>query len=295
MCTVVPALYGLILFPFFLIGHALFLGHIGGTGVRVSETQLPELYQRVVKLSERLKLPEVPEVYVIQAGGILNALATKLFSRRYIILYSTLIDSCHTDDEVDFVVAHELAHHAAGHLSMHLFTAPVRLVPLLGPAYSRACEYTCDRAGLFAVGNLEVSQRALAVLAGGTKTSAQLDLGLFAQQQHNAGEFWPAVAELSSTHPFLSKRVAMLASWHAQQSGLSGVEFAPPARPVIAYVLGIFVGQQAFTLLAFVYVFGILAAIAIPNFIKFQERARQLGGPAQVQPAQVPETDDTGE
>jgi len=113
-CSLVGVCYGLAAVPFVLMAQAYFLGSIRGQGLRVSERQLPELHARVVRLSQALNLARVPEVYVVQSGGALNAFATKLFSREYVILYSELIDSCHTDDELDFVIAHELGHHAAG-------------------------------------------------------------------------------------------------------------------------------------------------------------------------------------
>jgi Zn-dependent protease with chaperone function len=286
VCTLVGLCYGLLLLPFVLMSHAYFLGYIRGNALRVSESQLPELHRRVVAASQKLNLPYVPEVYVLESGGVLNAFATKLFSRKYVILYSELLDKCNDDAEIDFVVAHELGHHAAGHLQWMLFTAPVRIVPLLGPAYSRACEYTCDRAGLHAVGHLEHSQRALTVLSAGSKASAQVNLQSFAAQQASAGEFWPAVAEIGSTHPFLPKRAAALAAWKASpdvQAALS-----PPSRPFFSYILAIFMSSQGMTLVVVIYVLAILAAIAIPNFKKFQERAR--GQDAATQPV-VPQDD----
>ncbi len=285
-CSVIGLCYGLAFVPFVLMAHAYFLGHVRGSGVRVDERQLPELHRRVVAASQRLGLPTVPEVYVLQSGGTLNAFATKLLSRTYVILFSELLDKCNTDEEIDFVVAHELAHHAAGHLKSMLLTAPARLVPLLGPAYSRACEYTCDRAALTATDSLEHGQRALAVLAAGSKAGSRLDLAAFGAQQETAGEFWPAVAELASSHPYLPKRVAMLAEWNAERTG-APLPSAPPARPFFAYVLALFVGRQAAGLLVAVYLIGIMAAIAIPNFMKYRERASGQA-PASTAPYRVP-------
>lgn len=280
-CTLIGLCYGLALLPFVLMAHAYFLGHVRGAGVRVDERQLPDLHRRVVAASHRLGLSPVPEVYVLQSGGALNAFATKLLSRTYVILFSELLDKCNSDQEVDFVVAHELAHHAAGHLKSMLLTAPARLVPLLGPAYSRACEYTCDRAALAATDSLDHGQRALAVLAAGSKAGAQLDLGALGAQQETSAEFWPAVAELGSSHPYLPKRVAMLAQWSAERSG-ARLPPPAPARPFFAYVLAIFVGRQAAGMVGAAYlviVLAVLAAIAIPNYMKFRERTKEGASP----------------
>ncbi len=291
VCSLVGLFYGLLLIPFVLMGHAYFLGHVRGQGVRVSDRQLPELYARITRLSTKLGLAKAPDVYVLQAGGVLNAFATKLFSREYIILYSDLIDSCNTDEELDFVIAHELGHHAAGHLRTHLFLLPSRLIPLLGPAYSRACEYTCDRAGLFAVEQLEPSRRALAVLAAGKSSSQKMDLAEFENQQLAASEFWPAVAEVGSSHPYLPKRIAELSRWQAQTQG-GAAPMVAPGRPFFSYVLGMFMSPQSFGVLLVVYIVGIMAAVAIPNFKRFQERAAASATkpqPGSQEPVQEPE------
>ena len=153
--SIVGLVYGLLIGFFLLAAHALFLAHVRGNGVCLSERQLPDLYSRVRAASASLGLPRTPEVYLLQGGGLLNAFATKFFARRFVILLSDLVDHCQDSRQLDFVVGHELAHHAAGHLAWRLFLAPSMIVPLLGPAYSRACEYTCDRAGASVCGDTE--------------------------------------------------------------------------------------------------------------------------------------------
>ena len=89
---------GLLYLPFvalaILVGQALFLAHIRGNGVRVGAGQLPDLQRRIERAAQQLGLAQVPEVYVVQAGGVLNAFATKFLSRRFVILYSELLDAC---------------------------------------------------------------------------------------------------------------------------------------------------------------------------------------------------------
>src|SRR6202048_3338587 len=79
--------------------------------------------------------------------GILNAFATKLLSRKFVIINSALADACTDPRQLDFVVGHELGHLAAGHLAWNALLLPFHLVPWLGTAYSRARGYTRDRAG----------------------------------------------------------------------------------------------------------------------------------------------------
>jgi hypothetical protein len=255
-----------------LIAHALHLAHVRGNGVRLSEQQLPELYARCRAAATKLGLQETPDVYLLQSGGILNAFATKLLSRKYVIIYSSLVDGCQDPRQLDFVIGHELGHLAAGHLAWNAFLAPFHLLPWFGPAYSRAREYTCDRCGWDVVGDLEQSMRALTVLAGGGKLTGQVNLGAFMDQRGETGGFFMAIYELVSTHPFLCKRVAALKELSApgQLKPVSRNFFAYPFAPVFGVAVG---GASSMALLMVLYI-GVVAAIAIPNFMKYQARSR---------------------
>src|SRR5438045_287723 len=123
-----------------LFAHALYLAYVKGNAVRVSEVQFPEIHERAKVAAQKLDLSKLPETYVLQQGGLLNAFATKLLSRHYIILNSDLVDGCQDPRQLDFVIGHEMTHLAAGHLSWNAVLAPFRLLPWVGPAYSRACE-----------------------------------------------------------------------------------------------------------------------------------------------------------
>ena len=276
--SLVGLVYALFIGLFVLAAHALFLAYVRGNGLRVSESQLPELYARVQAAAHKLGMAQVPDIYVLQSGGILNAFATKLLSRRYVILYSDLVDNCEDPRQLDFVIAHELAHHAAGHVARLLFLLPFRMVPLLGAAYSRACEYTCDRAGLFVVEDPEAAMRGLVVLAAGGKLAARANLGAFATQRLETGGFWMAVLELAASHPFLCKRVAALRAAALPDARVQPVRRNPFAWPLAPVLGGLAGGGSAGGAMVAVAIVGILAAIAIPNFLKFQEKARAARG-----------------
>jgi Zn-dependent protease with chaperone function len=277
--SVVGLVYAALGACFVLCAHALFLAHVRANAVRVDERQLPELHGRAKAAAARLGLATLPELYVLQGGGLLNAFATKLFSRQYVILLSDLGDQCHDPRQLDFVLAHELGHLAAGHLAWNAFLLPYRVVPWLGAAYARACEYTCDRCGLAGAGDLEQAQRGVVVLAAGGRVASQVDLAAFAAQREGTGGFWSTVLELTSSHPFLCKRVAALtaltnpAAARPVPRSLAGAALAP--------MLGGFGGGAAGAApLMMVAVVGMLAAIAIPNFLRYQLRSREAAGQA---------------
>ena len=187
--------------------HALFLGRLRGNAVRVSERQLPDLHEIVVEQCRALAM-DVPDVFVTQAGGILNAFATKFFRRRFVILYSEIVELAREQGEpaVRFVVAHELAHIKRRHLNRQWLIFPATLIPFLGSAYSRAREYTCDRFGARLVPDGAVS--GLLVLAAGKRLYREVDTNEYVRQTNTEGGFWFWLAEKTSTHPNLTKRVA---------------------------------------------------------------------------------------
>lgn len=190
--------------------HALALGRIRGNGVLVSERQFPLLHQMATRHSQRLGLGTVPTVYVLESGGILNAFATKLLGRRFVIVNADVLALALRRGEaaVSFIVGHEVGHHWRGHLKWRWLTAPGRLVPYLGAAYSRACEYSCDRVGAFCQPDGAIE--GLLVLAAGGWLHQHVNAQAFAAQAEQDRGFWIRRAELISSHPRLPKRVAAL-------------------------------------------------------------------------------------
>ncbi|HNB42932.1 MAG TPA: M48 family metalloprotease [Burkholderiaceae bacterium] len=137
--TIIGLIYALFLGIFFFLAHTVFIAHVRGSGVRLGTAQLPELNERVERLARRLGLKQVPEAYLMQAGGSLNALATKYLGRDCIVLYSELVEACGDNGAaLDFIVAHELAHLRAGHLRLHWLLLPGLFMPFVGSAYRRA-------------------------------------------------------------------------------------------------------------------------------------------------------------
>ncbi len=272
--SIVGLVYGLFFGLFLLVAHAMMIVHIKGNAVKLSSEQLPEIYKKVVAAGEVLGLKEVPEVYIMQAGGVLNAFATKFLGRKFVVIYSDLLDACDEEGkEMDMIIGHELGHLALGHLKWLLFLAPARLLPWIGAAYSRACEYSCDRCGHQVVGDLKVASRGLVVLASGGKYARKVNLNAFVQQTNEVGGFWCSVYELNATHPFLSKRVAALVNW--QKPGAVKI----PRRSLLAYPLAPMFGMAspgaAGAPLIILAMVGIMAAIAIPQFEAYRAKAKQ--------------------
>ena len=89
-------------------------------------------------------------MYVVNLDGMINAFATKFLSRNFIIITADLLESCENDtDKLRFIIAHELTHIHRKHVSRQFLLLPSKIIPWLGNAYSKACEYTCDNYGAY--------------------------------------------------------------------------------------------------------------------------------------------------
>jgi len=193
-----------------MFAHGLALGRVRGNAVRVSDRQLPQLHRLAAAHARRLGLRRVPEVYVMESGGLLNAFATRFLGRDFVIVYSDVLELALAQGEaaVGFIMGHELGHVWRGHLKHRWLTTPGRLFPYLGAAYSRACEYTCDRVGAFCQPDGAIT--GLLALAAGKQLHAHVDVREYAGQAVSDQGFWIRRAELMSSHPLLPKRVAAL-------------------------------------------------------------------------------------
>jgi len=203
--------YAVLIAVFFFLGHLAFIAHLRGSGVRLGPEQMPELHRRVGELSGRLGMRQPPVAYVIQAGGQLNALATKFLGSQFIVLYSDLLEACGENDEArDFIVAHELGHLKAGHLRARWLLLPGLLVPFLGSAYSRACEYTSDQYGLAGTRDKEKALEGLCILSAGGTWGPRINRTALVHQRADVNTFWMIVGTWMSTHPPIASRLAVL-------------------------------------------------------------------------------------
>lgn len=195
------------------IAKILALASIRGHGIRVTENQYPQIHEYVRQFAARLGLKQLPEVYVIQAT-LMNAFATKVIGRRYVVLYSHLVDAALESgdyDEAAMILGHEMAHHAAGHVRWYGFLRLGSWIPFLYSYWSRRAEYTCDRAGLLLVNKLQPSLQGIVKLAVGRKLAASTNLAALRQQKEQVShEIGPKIVEIFSTHPLTIKRLTAI-------------------------------------------------------------------------------------
>lgn len=198
-----------------LFSNGLMIGRIRNNGVRLSDNQFPGVYKKVLDICNAMEIKHIPEIYVIESGGLLNAFATKTFKKNIVILYSDIFDLINSgnNDELSFIIAHELAHVKRRHVAKHMFILPAMWIPSLGNAYLRACEYTSDRIAAFYISNLEASMNALTILAIGKTLYDKVNRNEYLQQNKNEKGLFNKLAEKSSTHPSLPKRINEIRSY----------------------------------------------------------------------------------
>jgi Zn-dependent protease with chaperone function len=256
-------------FLLYLFAQSALIARIKGNGVELSETQFPDLYAHFAACCDRLNMPERPKAYVIAGNGSLNAFATRFLGLQYVVLMSDVIDAMDRHAEgVRFYMGHELGHLRLRHLTGHLFRWPILWLPLLGAAYSRAKETSCDRHGLACCTSPESAAHALAALSAGAKRWAKLDAGSYLRQSAGATGFWMSFHELVAGYPWLTKRFARVMDTKASASPRNG----------FAYLLALFVPYAGrlgagFGFLFSVYIAGVLAAVALPAYNDYKIRA----------------------
>ena len=254
-----------VLFAVFIFGaHAILVAHIRGSAVRLGPDQFPELYRRVEDLSRRMGLEEAPDAYLMQAGGALNAFATRFLGLNVIVLYSNLLEACGDNEAArDMIVAHELGHIRAGHTKLRWLLTPGMAVPFLGSAYSQAREYTCDRYGMAGAGDRAGALLGLTILAAGGRHAPAVNQQALARQGEDLNTGWLTIGSWLASHPPLSKRLAAL-----EPALVTGVEHSLTGRlralAIIGAFLVVFVGG------------GIWAALRIPRFARDVERQSVL-------------------
>lgn len=228
----IPLMVIIILFLLHWLAREFFKAHVYGNSIRVNEMQFSEVYKIALEMAQKMGIGRVPDIFIINMEGRINALAIRFIGRAFVILYANLVDLMlkrNAVKELRTVVAHELAHHAAGHVSIfrQIFLYPITYVPLLYKAYLRACELSADRLALVVNGDLQASQRALISLACGSEAlSSKTNIVAFMNQEVEFLLFFGFLREIISTHPRFTKRVIWLENF-----GKSAQLYSYDSRP----------------------------------------------------------------
>jgi Zn-dependent protease with chaperone function len=206
--------------------------------VRVTKAMFPSLYKYLGWGCQVLNVDE-PELYVTN-NPVPNAY-TYGHTRPFVVLTSGLIDML-TDDEVHFVIGHELGHIKSGHVLYGVLARNIAyLVAMLGQAtmglgnllgqglvlalgeWQRKAELTADRAGLLAVQDYDTCMRGFMKLAGGgSRMLSEMDYKEFLRQirayeaadTSTLNRVYKVLLTVRRSHPFPILRAKELDAWY---------------------------------------------------------------------------------
>lgn len=272
LCTFgVLLIYILIIALFALVAHSALIAHLRGNAIRITPKQMPDLCTRLYRCARKLNMQEVPEAYLVNGNGVLNAFATRFLGRNFVVLLSDVVDSMEDrPGSLDFYIGHELGHLQRHHLTWSKILAPALFLPLIGAAYSRAREYTCDRHGLAVCENPEDAQYGLVALAAGKRRWRTVDLEEYSKSAAVTPGFWMSLHELVGDYPWLSKRHAWVRAIAESRTPKLGQRnpFAYVISLLLPRIPGLGIGGGV-VVVAYI---AILAAIAIPAYQTYLNR-----------------------
>lgn len=192
--------------------HYFSIAYVRMNAVKVAPDQFPEIWETTGKIAQQFGMKHQPDVFVMLGQGMLNAFATKLIFRKFIIIYAELADALVEEKDhrqLEAVLAHEVGHHVLGHtrLIWEYFFMPIAFVPFLMLPLSRAREYSADRAMKALMEDTSICHRAMVKLAAGKKYGNRVNVSAYTRQIDEEGGFFAWLAEKFSTHPHLPNRL----------------------------------------------------------------------------------------
>ena len=208
------ASYGILLIALLIAGLTYFnrvqklKAKLRGSALRLDECQFPDIHRSAVAMSERLGLSECPEIYIVEDNHQ-NAFALKKGSKRFVILIDDIVFGAlatGNSGALDFILGHELAHHALGHTSFFRAMIRSKYLPL-----SRLDELSCDGVAHALVGDKTAARDALALLLVGPQLFQSVNKEALDRQAREVSEDKNTKkVERQLSHPLLLRRYARL-------------------------------------------------------------------------------------
>lgn len=204
--------FGMLIILPFILSYA-YAGY-RSMSVRITEKNFPEIYGIAQEYAERLGMKRVPNVYLVQGNGILNAFSSCIPFKQYIELYADLVEVAYREhDDMDtlrFIIGHEISHIYLGHAKLY-YTYTIlfsNMIPVLSSIASRAREYSCDRIAQRLSGSDGID--AMMTLTAGIHLYKQVDKEDYIENAKKVRGLFVWAYNLVSDHPVMSKRVLAL-------------------------------------------------------------------------------------
>jgi Zn-dependent protease with chaperone function len=206
--------------------------------IRVSSKQFPQVYDLFREACDVLDISEMPEIY-ISTAYIPNAFSFGM-EKYTVTLLSGVLDLL-TEEELLFVIAHELTHIKCNHMmyktllyllsyvgaevfGLFFKVAAITFFPIEMAlrSWERKAEFTCDRGGLLVVQNAEIAKTTMAKLSGFSKSlKTQVNIDEILKQADELKtmdeQLFVRVMKMYHTafrsHPFPVVRIKELNNW----------------------------------------------------------------------------------
>ena len=206
--------------------------------IRVSAKQFPQVHDLFREACNILDIKELPEIY-ISTAYIPNAFTFGM-EKYTVTLLSGVLDLL-TEEELLFVIAHELTHIKCNHMmyktllyllsyvgtevfGLFFKVAAITFFPIEMAlrSWERKAEFSCDRGGLLVVQNAEVAKTTMAKLSGFSKSlKTQVNIDEILKQADELKtmdeQLFVRVMKMYHTafrsHPFPVVRIKELNNW----------------------------------------------------------------------------------
>jgi len=235
--TVTFCLSGVFIIAMFVLSASMIRSHhqsLMRSAIPVDHDRTPSLAHLVDECAMKLQPGDV-DVFLAKKNQI-NAYTFGINTPKVLVLYSPL-PQVMTAGELKFIIGHEMGHVALGHTWLNTIVgglagipAPMGAAVLLYAAFrwwNRMCEFSADRAGLLACGNLNLAVAALVKLvAPEVRSQRDFDRAL-ALIDAEDDEVSNRLAEAFQTHPMLIRRInklrdyAQTAEYQKLQAGMN--------------------------------------------------------------------------
>ncbi len=160
--------------------YGLMRDHLYANELLVSESVTPSLYQAVARVLERLNIQPSAVSAFVYASSEINANCLLSSSNVCILRFSSGLIEILNENELEFIVAHELGHFLCEHLADSRSNGGVGIE---GVIQLRAQEISADRIGLVGCESLDIALKAiLKTVSGLSDQYLRFDVSKFVSQ-----------------------------------------------------------------------------------------------------------------
>ena len=194
------------------------------SAIPLNPVKMPQLAAEVEECSVKLQ-PGPVDVFVARQNHI-NAYTFGISSPKVLVIYAPMLNVM-SADELRFIIGHEMGHVALGHTWLNTILGGMAGIPApFGAAvllyavfrwWNRMCEFSSDRAGLLACGDLKAGVSAMVKLvAPNARSQVDFDKAL-AMIDAQDDSMSNRLAEVFQTHPMLIRRINKLRDYSRTQ------------------------------------------------------------------------------